>query len=573
MPSKRLLQPLLSRLSLKLLSLIVVCCVLPAFMLGLTLLRDNEATLRQSVHEQLEAQLLRTARQLEAWGDERLGEAVRWSASFVVYEGVEALTRTTGPDRDQVRRDLRDYLDSVQGHYPVYESLFIVDRTGEVLAGTRTERLEKWGKSLLAKGPGNRAVMSPLHRSEITERATLLVLQPIQGRSGTVVGYFVERIAIRELESQLVGPPVDLPPTFWLLDDRGGILIRGGYVPEWPGRDVLLPPPQGTSPLSVTVSDGTLEAVGQTIHGVCRLAPPLGGHLAATLPAVDGYRPLYSARQRTVRLAIAVFVLMLTVVVWSTRGILRPVSLLLEAARRVASGDLDVYLPVRGRDEISALSAAFNEMARRLREGRLSLEEARDELARTNEGLKVANSTLETLAITDGLTGLYNHRHFQVMIEKEIRRCDREGRMLSLLMLDLDHFKQYNDRWGHTQGDAALQTVAGQIMRTIRLTDIAFRYGGEELAILLPSCSKDQAIEVAEKIRVSVSALAGRPSRSVRPVTISIGVATFPEDGRVARALIDVADAALYTAKAQGRNRVVAAGRFRAAEDEGAELA
>jgi diguanylate cyclase (GGDEF)-like protein len=573
MPSKRLLRPLLSRLSLKLLSLIVVCCVLPSFLLGLTLLRSNEEVLRARVHEGLEARLLRTANNLHAWSEERLREAVRWSASFVVYEGVETLTRTAGPDRERVRRDLRDYLDSVQGHYPVYESLFIVDRSGKVLASTRSEHLERWGTTLLAKGLGDRAVMSPLHRSEITERPTLLVLQPIQGRSGVVVGYFVERIAIRELESQLGGPPGDQSLRYWLLDERGGMLVRGGYVPDWPGRDVLLRPSVAAPPLSIAVGEGTLPTAGQTVHGVCRLAPPLGGYLVATLPTADGYQPLLVARQRIVRPAIVVFVLMLTVVVWSTRGILRPVSLLLEAARRVASGDLDVYLPVRGRDEIAALTSAFNEMARRLREGRQSLEEARDELARTNEGLKVANSTLETLAITDGLTGLYNHRHFQVMIEKEIRRCDREGRMLSLLMLDLDHFKQYNDQWGHTQGDAALQTVAGQIMRTVRLTDIAFRYGGEELAILLPSCSKDQAIEVAEKIRVSVASVARRPSRATRPVTISIGVATFPEDGRVARALVDVADAALYTAKAQGRNRVIAAGRFRASEDEGAELA
>jgi diguanylate cyclase (GGDEF)-like protein len=217
-------------------------------------------------------------------------------------------------------------------------------------------------------------------------------------------------------------------------------------------------------------------------------------------------------------------------------------------------------LPVWGRDEIADLTRAFNEMARKLREGRQSLEEARDELARTNEGLKAANRTLEALAITDGLTGLYNRRHFQDTLEKEIRRCERESRKLSLLLADIDHFKQYNDRWGHTEGDAALRRVSGQIMKSIRSTDMGFRYGGEELAVLLPSCSKDQASEVAEKIRLAVQNLAQRQGRFGARVTVSIGVATFPEDGRVARGLVDTADAALYTAKAQGRNRVVLAG-------------
>lgn len=98
-------------------------------------------------------------------------------------------------------------------------------------------------------------------------------------------------------------------------------------------------------------------------------------------------------------------------------------------------------------------------------------------------------------------------------------------------------------------------------MKGIRSTDMAFRYGGEELAVLLPSCTKELAVDVAEKIRTSVSAAAPAPGRLGGHTTVSIGVATFPDDGRVARALVDVADAALYRAKAEGRDRVVEAGR------------
>jgi len=231
-----------------------------------------------------------------------------------------------------------------------------------------------------------------------------------------------------------------------------------------------------------------------------------------------------------------------------------------QGARRVSAGDLDVYLPVTGGDEVAELTQAFNEMARKVRDGRLSLEQARDELSRANQGLTAANRTLETLAITDGLTGLYNYRHFQEMLDKEIRRCERDDRMLSLLLCDLDHFKQYNDRFGHTEGDAALRRVAVQIMKCIRATDVAFRYGGEEMAVLLPSCTKAQASEVAEKIRAAVARSGQRYGRFAGRTTVSIGVATFPEDGRVARGLVDIADTALYQAKSLGRDRVVAAG-------------
>jgi diguanylate cyclase (GGDEF)-like protein len=159
------------------------------------------------------------------------------------------------------------------------------------------------------------------------------------------------------------------------------------------------------------------------------------------------------------------------------------------------------------------------------------------------------------------LTGLYNRRHFQETLDKEMQRAEQEDFTLSLLLLDLDHFKQYNDRWGHTEGDAELRRVAAQVLKTIRSTDTAFRYGGEELTVLLPSCPKAQAVRIAEKIRLAVRTGTQRPGRFGGRTTVSIGVATFPEDGRVARGFVDTADAALYMAKAQGRDRVVAAGQ------------
>jgi len=176
-----------------------------------------------------------------------------------------------------------------------------------------------------------------------------------------------------------------------------------------------------------------------------------------------------------------------------------------------------------------------------------------------NADLEAANLHLHDQAITDALTGLYNRRHFQDNLDKEMRRCEREERHLSLLLLDLDHFKQYNDRWGHTKGDEELRRVATQVTKSIRTTDMAFRYGGEEFAVLLPSCTKEQAADVAEKIRVAVGAHGHRAGVLGR-TTVSIGVATFPQDGRAARGLVDTADGALYAAKAAGRDRVALAG-------------
>jgi len=240
-------------------------------------------------------------------------------------------------------------------------------------------------------------------------------------------------------------------------------------------------------------------------------------------------------------------------------GMLRPIQLLSHAAKRLSAGELDVRLPLRGGDELTALTQVFNEMAATIQEKTKQLEEARNELAVKNADLESANRHLHDQAITDALTGLYNRRHFQDNLDKEMRRCERDERPLSLLLLDLDHFKQYNDRWGHTQGDEELRRVSAQVTKSVRTTDMAFRYGGEEFAVLLPSCSKEQAAEVAEKIRTAVGAHGHRAGVLGR-TTVSIGVATFPQDGQAARSLVDTADGALYAAKAAGRDRVSLAG-------------
>ena len=547
------------RLSLqaKVLLVAIVCVVVPLLLMVVYLLRRNEEVLGDRVRETLSNHLFRKTTELDDWLGQRLREASRWSASFVVYEGVESLSRA-GDDAERVRQDLKDYLVSVLGHYRVYESLFVVDLQGEVIAATREERLEESARRLLGTGglQERAGILGPLRRSEYLGRPTLLVIQPIQGRGDRTVGYFVERLDLRELEAALATPAADLAPSFWLLDEEGRVLMRAGKLVADPGSERLSLP----SEADAVIREAQVPGVGPTVYGLGRLQGPLRGSLAAMLPAGAAYKSLDESRRRLLKFGIPAILLIFAINVLAARGILKPVLLLSEGAKRVSAGDLDVFLPVRGRDELGDLTRAFNEMARKVREGRQSLEEARDELARTNEGLKDANRTLEALAITDGLTGLYNRRHFQESLDKEMRRCERENRPLSLLLLDLDHFKQFNDRWGHTEGDAALRRVAAQVMKSIRSTDVAFRYGGEELAVLLPSCSKEQAAEVAEKMRLAVSSGSQRPGRFNVRTTVSVGVATFPEDGRVARGLVDTADAALYAAKDQGRDRVVIAG-------------
>jgi len=151
----------------------------------------------------------------------------------------------------------------------------------------------------------------------------------------------------------------------------------------------------------------------------------------------------------------------------------------------------------------------------------------------------------------DGLTGLVNRSHLWAVLETELARARRYERPVSVVMIDVDHFKAYNDQHGHLEGDRVLARVAGQIRSLSRASDTAGRYGGEEFAIILPETPIDGGVRLAEKIRASIEASDGGGS-----VTISAGVAAFPVHGRTPRKLLQAADRQLYQAKARGRNQV-----------------
>jgi diguanylate cyclase (GGDEF)-like protein len=161
------------------------------------------------------------------------------------------------------------------------------------------------------------------------------------------------------------------------------------------------------------------------------------------------------------------------------------------------------------------------------------------------------------LAYVDGLTGIFNRRYFELRIVEEMERAQRYEGRLSVIMVDIDHFKKLNDEFGHLLGDEVLRQVSAIFAHHLRKVDIACRYGGEEFAILAPETTGEHALTLAEKLRRVVESF---PFPGVpRPVTISAGVASFPEHGAARDDVVKAADAALYAAKQAGRNRVVGA--------------
>ncbi|MFN2443850.1 MAG: diguanylate cyclase [Thermoanaerobaculia bacterium] len=215
--------------------------------------------------------------------------------------------------------------------------------------------------------------------------------------------------------------------------------------------------------------------------------------------------------------------------------IVRPIEQLSRTATRIASQEkADERVPIAGDREIALLAHDFNRMI---------------------SALAQRDARLEELSRTDGLTGLPNFRAFEEELEKEIRSAGRRRHSFGLLVFDIDHFKKYNDRFGHLAGNEALIAFAGTIGANLRDVDFAARYGGEEFVALLRDIDAEPLAVTAERVRSAVETMP--PISNHSSITCSIGGALYPEDGEDAAGLFAAADRRLYAAKEEGRNRVV----------------
>ena len=216
------------------------------------------------------------------------------------------------------------------------------------------------------------------------------------------------------------------------------------------------------------------------------------------------------------------------------QNVVRPVERLSDAAEAIAEGNLDTRAPIGGDIEIRRLGESFNHMTAALLD---------------------SHKELESRARTDDLTRLPNFRALGEALDRELERADRYEQPFGVLVLDLDHFKKYNDTWGHLAGNEALQLTASAIKGVIRSVDFPARYGGEEFVVLIPRCDHQGLAHTAERIRSAIESLP--PIADRRRLTVSIGGSLYPSDGTNPDELFANADRRLYAAKEGGRNRAV----------------
>jgi diguanylate cyclase (GGDEF)-like protein len=517
-----------------------------------------ESFLRQKVDQKFPAVLQRTAQRLDLWYSQRRLDVETFGRSATLVENADQLGSGNGDAARRASSEIRQYLAYVLDRFPQFSALFVLDADGRELLWAG-ERLEL---SAVLRADLAGVTSSSVHNvADLAGQAVQIASTPI-AEAGRRLGSLH---ALVRLET--------LAPVFEVEDlgDTGVVyaVTRDGHpIVHTPGRAARerftrTPPASEEAP---HVQDYT-SAGGRHVVGSALRFPMFGWTLVVEEDYDEVFAPVVSVIRRILGINLAIVTVFGVIAYQFARSIVQPIQALSDGARRIAEGETDVRVPQPGTlDEIEVLTRVFNEMSDRLRRDQMELAESREAVERANEQLRQqndelqrVNEVLEQLSITDGLTRLHNHRFFQDHLRREMKRAQRTGEALSLVLIDIDNFKALNDRYGHAIGDALLHMVAEVMHGAVRETDLLARYGGEEFALVASRTDVEGARVLAEKLRIALAQarfpLEGEPGRPVS-VTVSIGVAAFRGDEK---ALFNDADRALYRAKASGKDCVVVA--------------
>jgi diguanylate cyclase (GGDEF)-like protein len=527
----------------KILAFALVVTLIPSGLTAWISYSQNRRALEEKISQELLSASSQTAREIDVWLKERLYDLRVFASSYEVSE-----TLTGKPAGSSKHTRLSDYLNSVRDRFSDYEELIVLDPEGRMVASSASQprrlRLPRdWSGELSATN----AVIGEASWDQSLAKGIVLVGVPVQRADGRIVGALAARLNLRGAEEGLRAFAPGTTGRAYLVGAAGNLIVSS----------------LSSSPdlMRVTLRPSVLERLmkregavlpyesvdGVEVLGSLRKVSRVGWAVLAEIPSDAAYQQVRRFRDITLAIVAGLLLGVTAIAYHLALLIVRPLDRLTKGAAEVAEGDLAVDLPI-ATGEVGDLTYVFNHMVGRLRK-------SRQELDAVNETLRQQNEELERLSASDSLTGLSNRRVLTQRLSEELLRAQRQNHSFSVLMLDVDHFKKYNDAHGHPAGDDVLKRVAKILRACTRAGDCTARYGGEEFAVLLSGKGADAALQLAERIRERVAEEAF-PAGSI---TVSAGIAEFPQHGHTADAVISSADEALYEAKREGRNRVVCA--------------
>ncbi|HEV8264744.1 MAG TPA: diguanylate cyclase [Gemmatimonadales bacterium] len=511
----------------------VLATLIPTLATTLGSYRQARRLLNDGIAQDLRGASSDAARETQLWLDARLDDLRGSAHSYVVTEN---LARTQGRDASQALGRLRDYLNSVRERFPDVEALLLIDPSGRAVATTtgRTGGVRPPPDGLTGLRTGE-AFVGDAYWDAVTGKAAMVIAVPIRDADGRFLAAFTAKINLHAVQDVLQRLAQDDRRDVYLMTDQGRFVITSRVSSAELMRSRLADAATRVLLEREGQTVGYKRADGQEVLGALRPVPQLRWAAVAELPRAEAFRQLGQLRASTTWLIVILLVVVGLLTYALVLVLVRPLGRLATAASKGAAGDLSTELPVSGVGEVGHFTRSLNTLLGRLRE-------------------RESAGELERLSVTDALTGLYNRRHLMGTLASEAQRARRLRRPFSVLLMDVDHFKQYNDTHGHLAGDAALSKIAEILRKQTRAVDCVARYGGEEFLVVLLETTVATAALVAERIRARVAA---EPFGGGQ-MTVSIGVAECPAHGDTPESLIANADAAMYEAKAGGRDRVVA---------------
>jgi diguanylate cyclase (GGDEF)-like protein len=534
----------------------LLATIIPSVTMGWISYLQNREFLNEKIKQELRVVTNQVSRELDLWLKDRLYDLRVFSSSYVVLENLEKILREGSGHIEKVvaHRRLKDYLGSVREKIVDYQELMLLDLQGTSVATssdkvTTVKLPEEW----LQRAQANKYTVGSAYWDETLQAAVIVIAQPILNTNERLLGVLVAKLNFHTISKVLLRYAQGEIGELYLITKDGFLLVSSRSIP---GKFLETKLANNTT-TKLFSQEGEPNAYlgyhNQAVVGALKSMSELGWGVVAEKERVKAYAQIVRLRNFTLALVVGMLFFIGLAAYFLSLSLVRPLNRLTSGAGKVASGDLEVDVPVSSRSEVGYLTEVFNDMVARLRQGR-------EELAAINETLRQKNFELHEISIRDSLTGLYNRKHLMETLDKEVSRSQRHNHSFSFLVVDIDHFKKYNDTYGHLAGDEVLRRLASVFTGSIRSSDYAARYGGEEFIIILPETGIEQGVEAAERIRTKVAEEAFAGEGELIKVTISVGVSSYPENGEDAESVIRNADAALYEAKELGRNRVVLAG-------------
>ncbi|HIK85871.1 MAG TPA: diguanylate cyclase [Myxococcales bacterium] len=560
---KDLMNNPLRSLAGRIILLVFAATVVSALTVSWISVQSLDGFLREKVDQRFPQEAGRIGRELDQWYALRTRELEVFAGSKVLAEALTQLGKD-GRRSSRAHDEAEQYLRYVVESFPQFDRLVLATPDGrpviEVGEGIALP------ESLLASLTPGMDANAISGAQKVFDRLVQIASVPMKNVNDRSLGRLFAMIDLDLLNPTLQSWELGQSANVFIVDQDNQILtshegLDAGveYMVNGESGDTKDPVVFGVSHY-VNVQD--IRVVGTQIK-----FPRFGWTLVLEQPYSDAFAPVMTSIARVAGLNLAIVLLVSLVASRLARSFVKPLYALSSVAKRLSEGERGVELDEThfSSDEVNVLTRTFNEMSRGLSRNAVELENSHQAvesanalLTAKNDELLNMNLVLEQLSITDGLTKLHNHRYFQEAFTRECKRSIRSLEPLSLILVDIDFFKKWNDQLGHAGGDEILRRLAEVLNVSVRETDILTRYGGEEFALIALDTDLEGATALGEKIRQAVEAdefVTDVPSEK-EPLTISVGVACFNGDRKQ---LFADADAALYKAKDSGRNRVVTA--------------